>query len=253
MTIDWFTVSAEVINFLILVFLLKKFLYHPIVNTIERRKERMAEREETIERLKQETEEMKATYEQKHAALEQSKADLLAEAKKEADRYRRQLQEQAKISIKEQKQAWERDLAEEQQRLGQAFQEKLGDLFTETLQKALRDLSHQELERHIIQMFLQQLQSADVMNRDEDAPVIVTTAFSLQEETKAMIRASLRDMQGHAPLQFQQNKELIGGITLTIGDQTFSWHISQYVHDLADRIKALGQGNRSETHVSTNA
>ena len=42
MLIDWFTVSAQVVNFLILVWLLKRFLYRPILNAIDAREKRIA-------------------------------------------------------------------------------------------------------------------------------------------------------------------------------------------------------------------
>jgi F-type H+-transporting ATPase subunit b len=37
MLIDWFTVGAQVLNFLILVWLLKRFLYGPILDAIDAR------------------------------------------------------------------------------------------------------------------------------------------------------------------------------------------------------------------------
>ena len=37
MIIDWFTVGAQLFNFSILVWLMKRFLYHPILNAIETR------------------------------------------------------------------------------------------------------------------------------------------------------------------------------------------------------------------------
>ena len=42
MLIDWFTVGAQVVNFLILVWLLKRFLYRPILDAIDAREKRIA-------------------------------------------------------------------------------------------------------------------------------------------------------------------------------------------------------------------
>ena len=42
MLIDWFTVGAQALNFLILVWLLKHFLYKPILNAIDAREKRIA-------------------------------------------------------------------------------------------------------------------------------------------------------------------------------------------------------------------
>jgi F-type H+-transporting ATPase subunit b len=42
MLIDWFTVAAQIVNFLILVWLLKHFLYKPILDAIDAREKRIA-------------------------------------------------------------------------------------------------------------------------------------------------------------------------------------------------------------------
>jgi F-type H+-transporting ATPase subunit b len=42
MLIDWFTVGAQVLNFLILVWLMKRFLYQPILDAIDAREQRIA-------------------------------------------------------------------------------------------------------------------------------------------------------------------------------------------------------------------
>ena len=44
MLIDWFTVSAQVVNFLILVWLMKRFLYKPILHAIDAREQRIAKK-----------------------------------------------------------------------------------------------------------------------------------------------------------------------------------------------------------------
>ena len=42
MLIDWFTVGAQALNFIILVWLLKRFLYKPILNAVDAREKRIA-------------------------------------------------------------------------------------------------------------------------------------------------------------------------------------------------------------------
>ena len=42
MSIDWFTFTAQIINFLVLVWLLSHFLYKPIVNAMNDRQARIA-------------------------------------------------------------------------------------------------------------------------------------------------------------------------------------------------------------------
>lgn len=43
MLIDWFTVGAQTLNFLILVWLMKRFLYQPVLDAIDAREQRIAQ------------------------------------------------------------------------------------------------------------------------------------------------------------------------------------------------------------------
>ena len=42
MLFDWFTFGAQTLNFLVLVWLMKRFLYKPILNAIDAREKRIA-------------------------------------------------------------------------------------------------------------------------------------------------------------------------------------------------------------------
>jgi len=44
MEINWFTVIAQIVNFLILVWLLKRFLYKPVLKAIAEREQKIASR-----------------------------------------------------------------------------------------------------------------------------------------------------------------------------------------------------------------
>ncbi len=44
MLINWFTVLAQIVNFLILVYLLKRFLYGPIIRAMQEREKKIARR-----------------------------------------------------------------------------------------------------------------------------------------------------------------------------------------------------------------
>ena len=85
MLIDWFTVVAQVINFLILVWLLQRFLYKPIVNAMQTREERIASQLRDAEKQKAEAEVESAKFRIAHDQLEQRKQELLREAEADAE------------------------------------------------------------------------------------------------------------------------------------------------------------------------
>ena len=71
MLIDWFTVGAQVVNFIILIWLLKRFLYRPILTAIDTREQRIAaELADAATKQLQATQE-RTTFENKRQALDQ--------------------------------------------------------------------------------------------------------------------------------------------------------------------------------------
>jgi F-type H+-transporting ATPase subunit b len=91
MLIDWFTVGAQVINFLILVWLLKRFLYHPILNALDAREERIAKELADADAKKTEAQKERDEFQHKNEEFDQQRADILSKATEEAKVERRRL------------------------------------------------------------------------------------------------------------------------------------------------------------------
>jgi len=72
MNIDWLTVAAQVVNFLILVYLLKRFLYKPVIAAMDRREARIRDRLEKAREREQEAQSRAESYESAQAELEPS-------------------------------------------------------------------------------------------------------------------------------------------------------------------------------------
>ncbi|MEF9674151.1 hypothetical protein QNM99_26650 [Pseudomonas sp. PCH446] len=78
MLIDWFTVGAQILNFLILVWLLKRFLYHPILNAIDAREQRIAKELADADAEKTEAGQEREAYQRKNAAFDKERAHCSA-------------------------------------------------------------------------------------------------------------------------------------------------------------------------------
>ena len=90
MLIDWFTVIAQVVNFLILVWLLKRFLYKPILNAIDVREKKVADELANADAKEAEAQKEKDEFRHKNEELDQQRAALLNKAKDEATAERQQ-------------------------------------------------------------------------------------------------------------------------------------------------------------------
>src|SRR5580693_1866505 len=91
MLIDWFTVGAQALNFLILVWLLKRFLYKPILNAIDAREKRIATELADADAKKAEAQKERDEFLRKNQEFDQQRAALLNKATDEAKAERQRL------------------------------------------------------------------------------------------------------------------------------------------------------------------
>src|SRR3970040_1859513 len=96
MLIDWFTVSAQVVNFLILVWLMKRFLYQPILHAIDAREKRIARELADADGKRAEAEKERDEFQHKNEEFDQQRAALLSKARDEAQAERQRLLDEAR-------------------------------------------------------------------------------------------------------------------------------------------------------------
>ena len=96
MLIDWFTVAAQALNFLILVWLMKRFLYKPILNAIDEREKRIAAELANADAKKAEAQKEHDEFQHKNTEFDQQRAALLSKATGEAQAERQRLLDEAR-------------------------------------------------------------------------------------------------------------------------------------------------------------
>jgi len=97
--INWFTVVAQIVNFLVLVFLLKYFLYDRVIRAMDQREQKIQQRLQEAEEKKQEAEQEAEAYGKKNRDFDAKREEMLAQAKKEADARRKELTEEARQTV----------------------------------------------------------------------------------------------------------------------------------------------------------
>ena len=78
------TLIAQILNFLVLVFVLAKFVYKPVLGILEERKNKIASDLETAEKAKNDAEAVKAEYAAKLADARQEAQAIIENARKTA-------------------------------------------------------------------------------------------------------------------------------------------------------------------------
>ncbi len=119
MPINWFTVAAQAINFLILVWLLKRFLYQPIHHAIDEREKGIAAQLAEAEAKKAESQKERDEFQHKNDAFDQERAALLKKATDEAKAELQRLLDEARKDADALRAKRQEALRNEQRNLGQ--------------------------------------------------------------------------------------------------------------------------------------
>jgi F-type H+-transporting ATPase subunit b len=251
MLIDWFTVIAQVVNFLILVYLLKRFLYKPILEAIDAREKRVAAQLQEAADQKKEAEDQHQKFQQLHEELDKNKESLIAAAKKEAETEHQRLLESARKEYDELRSHLQESLKKEQASLSRDLKQRVqGEVF-EIARKALADLANISLEAQIINVFIQKIQALNSKEKEQliaaikptDGPLTVRSAFELTKEQQAKIEETIQNQFGTATkLEFITATEEISGIELSANGFKIAWSIAEYLHSLEKRINGLTDG-----------
>ena len=253
--VDWQTILWQVLNFLVLVWLLKKLLYGRIIKAMDEREATIAGRLRDAERQRQDAEAEAARYRQQQAELDEQRGALMAEAKQQADATRAELIQEARREVDALETRWREAI--ERQRA--AFLHDLRQRATrETFaigRRVLADLADAELEARIVEVFLARLQAlpdedwqalADsVRSSDAEEPeLVVRSVFELPDERRGQIEAIVRDHVGEGiALRFEQAFDPLCGIELRGEGRKVAWTVEHYLGGLeesfADALERL--------------
>jgi F-type H+-transporting ATPase subunit b len=251
MTIDWFTVAAQIVNFLILVALLKHFLYGPIVRAMDKREETIKERLQEAEEKRKQADKKAADCEAKTAEIDRQKQDLLEQAKQEAEKTRKEQVRKAREETDALSREWRASVEREKESFLGELRRGLGRQAVAVARNALSDLADAPLERQVTAAFLARLQDIADDERaaireglgDDGGKVVVRSAFELTEEDRGKIDETLRSILGEdAVIDFQRSGDLMCGIELKTGGRKVAWTLEKHLEDAASEIaQALDQ------------
>ncbi len=247
MLIDWFTIIAQVINFIILLWLMKRFLYKPILHAIDEREKRIAAEIAAAEAKKIEAKKEHDEFQAKNEEFDEQRAALFSNAADEAQDERSRLLEEARKAAAELIAKRQEALRNEEQSLRQEITLRTEQEVFAIARKTLTDLGGMSLEERLGQVFTRRLREmdgrakADLAGAFEKAsgPALVRSAFALPEEQRTAIRRALNEIfSTQIQLRFETDPDLISGIELSTNGQKVAWSIADY---LASMEKVVGE------------
>lgn len=247
MLIDPFTVAAQVLNFLILIWLLRRVLYGPITRAMDARDSRIRKDIEDARRLQAEAAAIREQLEQEKAAFAAERDARLTEMRAELEDWRRTQMDAARAEINAARERWQRALAQEQQAaLGELRRRVVHEVLS-LVRQALRDLADTDLEERIVGRFLSRLRELTPAERErlraaaesDGHRIHVRTSAALSDADRARLRDGIGDALG-VPLALHVDTatEPGVGVELRAGGLKVAWSLNEYLEALEHRLSA---------------
>jgi len=248
MLIDWFTVGAQAFNFFILVWLMKRFLYQPILNAIDAREARISKELSDADTKKAEAQKQCAEFQHKNDVFDQQRDALLAKATEDAKAERQRLFDEARKAADALSAKRMETLRNEADKLNQSISQQTQQEVFAIVRKVLNDLATTSLEERLGDVFTRRLRALDGEAKDKLAhalktasePAVVRSAFDLQAEQCATIQNALNEtFSADIKLRFETAPDLVSGIELTASGYKVAWSIADYIATLQKNVGEL--------------
>ncbi|MGZ4971767.1 MAG: F0F1 ATP synthase subunit B family protein [Limisphaerales bacterium] len=232
--IDWFTVGAQFVNFIVLVALLKWLFYRPILNAMAAREERIASALRDAAGKNAAAEAQLNAVQKQEQEIQNNRARLLKTAADEAEASRLKLVTTAKEEVTAMRQRWVEAAQRDKERVEH---ELVGTLQSELLAlvgTVLRDLSGTQLEDAIAKRFVAQLKAIAPgdkarMRSDSKSPPVIRSSFAMPQQSQHELQEVVEQELGAGTVRFETAPDLVCGVELATEGHKLSWNVQDWL------------------------
>ena len=260
MIIDWYTVIFQIINFLILVFLLRYFLYGPIIRAMDERERKIVEREQQADSSIKEAETEAESYRSRSEELRKNEELTMEKARAAADEEKSKLLNVARKEVEQSRKRWEDAFEREKESFIVELRQRIGRQACAVARRCLADLADADLEEIIRSRFINRLTELPEAEQQKFASALknaeyritVSAAFDFPaaalKDLATMIKKLVKVDEAKLEVKYKNEPELVCGLELAAGGHRVAWNIDDYLADVEEQIlKGLEQkGNIAE-------
>jgi F-type H+-transporting ATPase subunit b len=239
--IDWFTVGAQVVNFLVLVWLLHRFLYGPITRAMRERQERIDATVDDARRLQDEAVAERERLRDEHARFAAERDERTRRLHEEIDDQRRSQLERVRREVDDLRTRWHEAVDREREGFLLELRTRAGEQVVAAVRRALRELADVSLEERTVLRFVDRIGEADDDQRrllasaaaSDGDRVVVRSAFAVPDGLEKRLEDAVGELLGGVgEVRFEVAPELIGGVELRAGGHALSWTFDEYLDSL---------------------
>jgi F-type H+-transporting ATPase subunit b len=250
MQINWFTVIAQIVNFIVLVWLMKRYLYKPILSAIDDREKKIAGELADAKSQKASAKAEHDEFDKKNNAFDQDKKQMMDKAVADAGAERQKLIDAAKNDAQALRDKLEKASAALQEHMTDQIAQKTQQEVIAITRKALTELASSNLEEQVVNTFIKKIDTLDDKGKtdfikafqSDKKLVTISSAFDLPAvEQKNIVKSIDKILGAGAKYTFKSAPEIIGGIELSTNGYKLCWSISAYISSLEKSIAAASK------------
>jgi len=243
--INWFTVIAQIVNFLILVVLLKYLLYNRIIKAMDEREGKIQLHLKEAEEKEQAAEQEAQSLREKNRDFDEKREYMLAQAKKEADARRKELIQEARQAATNLRLVWQEAVRREKESFVLNLRKMAATQAYSITRKAFEDLADAEPEERMVDVFLARIQKIKKKERDalvasiKEAgnEVVIQSAFEITSKMRKKVTQALhRHLSGEIAPRYETTPDLIMGIELKTRGRKIAWNLRHYLDTMEENV-----------------
>lgn len=265
MQIDWFTFAAQIVNFLVLLAILKRLLYDRIVAAMDRREQEIAGRLDEAERQQREATEQKERYQDRQEQLETRRNKIISQARDEAEETKKRLLGEARDEVEAKRRQWHDALKREQSDFQKQVQRQGTRQVIAISRQVVADLANRDLEEQVVATWRDQLEALDDDQWQQlrkatgkNDGLTISSAFKLSKGARQSIEKPLIEHLGKISPTYRESDRVVFGIVLEAGGFQLAWSADSYLEDLTQSLAKMveertrdANGPRHGTNTNT--
>ena len=246
MELDWTTFVLEIINFLVLVWILQRFLYRPVMNVVAQRRAAISQSLQEAQATQQQATELKAQYENRLADWQQERETARKQLGDEIETERQKLMAQLQTELAEQHRKEQVLAARRDENLLREARQQAQVLSEQFAAKLLSRVAGPAVEGRLLEMLLEDLaslaeaqrKSLAAAQRDNQAPVQVISAFPLNNAQRQGLSAAMQKTLGMAiNCEFREDPALLAGVGIHIGAHYLQANLKEELRFFGDVLR----------------
>lgn len=244
MELNLTTFVLELINFLVLVWILKRFLYRPVLDIISRRQESIKQRMAEAQQVHAEADQLKEQYTNRVSDWEKERQAARERLYTELDDERAKRMKELDVKLKEEQDKAHAAAARRLEDATQKIEQTALDQAAAFSARLLSELAGPELESRLLDLVIDDFKTMPEEKRDPlrtgwkqtREPIAVSSVWALPDDARQRLQQVLHEaVDPDAEIDYKQDPELIAGLRIAIGAWVMGANLRDELHAFAEQ------------------